>query len=152
MRASTRYAVFAHASPLLKPINPSQTARLFQAKKETLHHIISYGRWNKSQKENRHLITLFIPSCNIFSDLVNLFQFHDSASIFKLLMVVFWKSTPQYKHETIFRRFKTLYLSILSSVEVHPSSKRRKMCLGKSGLMLMPFSSFHHLGKLDRTF
>ena len=32
------HAVFAHASPLLKAINPSPTVRLFRAKKETLHN------------------------------------------------------------------------------------------------------------------
>ena len=37
------HAVFAHASPLLKAINPSQKARLFRAKKETLHHFSSNG-------------------------------------------------------------------------------------------------------------
>ena len=52
-------AFFAHPSPLLKAINPSQTARLLQAKKETFHHFSSNGWWNKSRKENRHFKTPF---------------------------------------------------------------------------------------------
>ena len=53
------HAVFAQASPLLKAINPSQTARLFS----------SNGQWNKSQKENRHTKHR-LPSCSIFSGLI----------------------------------------------------------------------------------
>ena len=38
-------------------------------KKETLHHFSPNGRWNKSQKENRHSITP-LPFCTIFPGLI----------------------------------------------------------------------------------
>ena len=102
-----KHAVFAHASPVFKAVNPSQlcSATFPSQKGDIVHFLNSNGQWNQSQKENRHK-KHHLPSCSVVPSLIKSI----SVSRFGLNVWAEFRlcsKSKQCKRKTIFRRFKT---------------------------------------------